>query len=304
MEKVAQPRDHTRRNRLIAIVAGLITAVAIVLGFGSEALGLPWPWIRPAVELLLLGELVGLVVLERHQLFEPVHETVGGTHALVEEIHSMVAEAARDAGQVTACASTPEVFAATVRAMREALGRDHSAPQVLRIARLSGSMRRFEDPDLRGEFEAFSRGIAAFLLTPGTAPDERSRRWLVRQIWAFASRENLDYWLEQLRQICAAGPTNLEVKIMIRPRIDSVLSPVVITDRDVVLTFDDATSSFRWGFRFQGQQHRALLERWFDDLWANIPDAYRIYSRRGFSEESIGRIRNELEAIEQTGVGR
>ncbi len=299
MEKAIEARNRARRNRIIAIVAGLITAVAIVLGFGSEALGLPWHWMRPAVELLLLGELVGLVVLERHQLFEPVHETVGGTHTLVQEIHSMVAEAARDLGQVTAYASTPEVFAATVRALKEALTRDHSAPQILRIARLSGNMRRFEDPDLRGEFEAFSGGISAFLLTPGKAsPDPRTLRWLVRQIWAFASQENLDYWLQQLRQICRESPTNLEVKIMIRPRIDSILSPVVITDRDVVLTFDDATSSFRWGFRFQGQQHRALLERWFDDLWANIPDTYRIYSRRGFSEDAIERIRNELAAIE------
>ncbi|HVN88345.1 MAG TPA: hypothetical protein VMT61_00885 [Candidatus Binataceae bacterium] len=291
---------RARRNRIIALVAGVITAVAIVLAFASEYLDLPWKWVRPAAELFLLGELVGLVVLERHQLFEPVHETVGGTHTLVREIHSMVADAARDAGQVNACASTPEVFAATVRAMRDALTREHSAPQVLRIARLSGSMRRFEDPDLRGEFEAFSGSIAAFLLTPGTAsPDPRALRWLVRQIWAFASQENLDYWLQQLRQICRESPTNLEVKVMVRPRIDAVLSPAVITDRDVVLTFDDATSSFRWGFRFQGQQHRALLERWFDDLWANIPDTYRIYSRRGFSDDAIERVRTELAAIEK-----
>ena len=84
---VAQPHDHARRNRLIALVAGAVTAIAVVLGFGAEYLGLPWHWMRPAVELLLLGELVGLVVLERHQLFEPVHATVGGTHVLVREIH-------------------------------------------------------------------------------------------------------------------------------------------------------------------------------------------------------------------------
>ena len=99
METVAQPRDHARRNRLTAMAAGAITVIAIVLGFAGDFLGLEMRWIRPAAELLLLAELVGLVVLERHQLFEPVHETVGGTHSLVQEMHAMMTEAARNAGQ-------------------------------------------------------------------------------------------------------------------------------------------------------------------------------------------------------------
>src|SRR5271155_1388458 len=69
--------NPARRNRIIAVAAGAITVVAIVLGFAGDFLGLPWHWMRPAAELLLLAELVGLVVLERHQLFEPVHEGVG-----------------------------------------------------------------------------------------------------------------------------------------------------------------------------------------------------------------------------------
>jgi hypothetical protein len=64
------PRAHARRNRMIAIIAGAIMAIAIVLGFAGDFLGLPWHWRRPAPELLLLAELVGLVVLERRQLFE------------------------------------------------------------------------------------------------------------------------------------------------------------------------------------------------------------------------------------------
>jgi hypothetical protein len=56
---------------MIAIAAGVITVIAVVLGFAGDFLGLPWHWMRPAAELLLLAELVGLVVLERHQLFEP-----------------------------------------------------------------------------------------------------------------------------------------------------------------------------------------------------------------------------------------
>ena len=68
----------------------MITVNAIVLGFAGDFLGLPWHWMRPAAE-LLLAELVGLVVLERHQLFEPVHENVGlcGCGTRMEEIHAM-----------------------------------------------------------------------------------------------------------------------------------------------------------------------------------------------------------------------
>src|SRR5258708_36413760 len=101
MDSTVRPQNHTRRNRLIAIAAGAITVTAIVVAFAAEYFDLPWKWLRPGVELLLLAELVGLVVLERHQLFEPVQETVGGTHALVQEMHAMITESARSSVQVT-----------------------------------------------------------------------------------------------------------------------------------------------------------------------------------------------------------
>jgi hypothetical protein len=40
--------DNRKRNRVIAIVAGSITVVAIVLGFAGDYLGLPWKGLRPA----------------------------------------------------------------------------------------------------------------------------------------------------------------------------------------------------------------------------------------------------------------
>jgi hypothetical protein len=58
-----------------------------VLGFVGDYLGLPWKGFRPAAELLLLVELVVLVVLERHQLFEPVHEKVDQTRTRVNALH-------------------------------------------------------------------------------------------------------------------------------------------------------------------------------------------------------------------------
>jgi hypothetical protein len=46
----------TKRNRIIAIAAGLITVTAIVFAFAAEYFELPWKWLRPGVELLLLVE--------------------------------------------------------------------------------------------------------------------------------------------------------------------------------------------------------------------------------------------------------
>src|SRR5713226_3365861 len=131
-------RDHVRRNRMIAIAAGAITVAAIVVAFAAEYLELPWKWLRPGVELLLLAELVGLVVLERHQLFEPVHDKVEAMHTSIGEMHAMMTESARSSGQVTACASTPEVYRTIARVVREALMRDQQAPQILRTGLLAG----------------------------------------------------------------------------------------------------------------------------------------------------------------------
>ena len=83
-----------------------------------------------------------------------------------------------------------------------------------------------------------------------------------------------------------------------------MLSPSLITDRDVVMTFDDATASFQWAFWFQGPQYLTPLVRWYDDLWASIPDSYLIYSRNGFNESAIDRIRQELEALESAQAGQ
>src|SRR5271167_3088214 len=89
-----EPSQSTaRRNRMVAMAAGVITVIAIVFGFAGDFLGLPWHWMRPVAELLLLAELVGLVVLERHQLFEPVHEQVGGMEAQLAEVRETLATA-------------------------------------------------------------------------------------------------------------------------------------------------------------------------------------------------------------------
>ena len=218
--ELVAPRDHARRNRMIANIAGAITVIAIVLGFASEFLGLPWHWMRPAAELLLLAELVGLVVLERHQLFEPVHEKVGGIETRVEEIHAMMTETVRSSGQVTACASTPEVYRTAGRVLREGLARDQQAPKILRIARLAGRILTPEDP---GVVAGLFRGevidaIVAYLVTPASPPDARARRWSVRWLAAFADLQNFDVIVEQfLRPKLVGKPSNFEFKVLVRP---------------------------------------------------------------------------------------
>ena len=77
-----------------------------------------------------------------------------------------------------------------------------------------------------------------------------------------------------------------------------MLSPAVMTDRDALMIFDDATAGLRWGVWFQGPQYLALFERWFDDLWASIPENHLIYSGNGFNQSAIDRIRKEFEVID------
>ena len=116
---------------------------------------------------------------------------------------------------------------------------------------------------------------------------------------AFATLEHFDFAMENIyRPLFAGRPSNVELKILVRSKIEAMLSPTLITDRDVMMTFDDAAAGFRWGMRFQSPQYHALFSRWFDDVWASIPDSYLIYSRNGLSPSAIDLIRKELGAVE------
>src|SRR6266567_6558269 len=129
--------SNARRNWIIAVVAGTITITAIVVAFAAEYLHAPWPWLRPAVELLLLAELVGLVVIERRQLFEPVDDKVSAMGKQLTDMGvtlGLVAERLSASGQLTLCASHPAVIDIAARVAREALAREQEAPQILRVA--------------------------------------------------------------------------------------------------------------------------------------------------------------------------
>lgn len=294
-----------RRNRIIAIAAGAITVIAIVLAFASEYLELSWKWIRPATELLLLGELVGLIVLERHQLFEPVSEKVADIDLRIAEIQAtlgLMKELMNTSGQVSVAIGARESVQLRTRLLREALMREQQGPQILRNARLSGLLPAQDTREVRDEWRALNEALSQFLLLPGSSGDSRGHRWLSRSIWTFASVYALKSGLEFIRNLPGASEAlNVEIKVQLRPRPEAVVSPSQITDRDVFLSYDDETTPFRWGLALQGPQYVALFARWFDDRWAAISDTYVIYSRNGLNEKAVDRIRKELEAAEATG---
>ncbi len=292
-----------KRNRMIAIAAGAVTVVAIVLAFASGYLGEQWSWLRPAGELLLLAELVGLIVLERHQLFEPVSEKVSTMEARMAEMQTalgQIREQMGTAGQISVVPSGAEIMQVRTRLLTEALARDHEGPQIVRVCTLAGVTLA---QDTRGVGEevlgAWRKTLAELLHSPNSPSNAKSHRFSLRLMVAWSTLEALGAGVEFARRNFAdSGVLNAEVKVFVRTRPEALLSPVLITDRDAVLACDDPTHRLSWGFALHGRQYAARLERWFDDRWAAISDSYLIYSRNGINQNALDRIHKEIEANE------
>jgi hypothetical protein len=300
--------DHTRRNRTISIVAGAVTVAAIVLGFAGDFLGLPWHWMRPAAELLLLAELVGLVVLERHQLFEPVQgkvDSIDRNLAALRVNFSELSQRFEASGQISFFGEPLQTVQAISRALQEAAAREQTAPQVLRWARLADYPRASTNPELGAELQKLLASVMAFQLLPTSHSDSKNRLWTLRNILTFTRLESFDLWRENIAPVFnAQNPLNVETKILIRARgrAEAVLTPNLITERDAIVTLDDDNLNNRWGFRFQSLQYVAVFARWFDELWTSIPESYLIQTRSGPDERAVARIRKELEAMESGRV--
>jgi hypothetical protein len=258
---------------------------------------------RPAAELLLLAELVGLVVLERHQRFEPVPEGVGVIQSGIDDIRAPLGQFGEHfaaAGQTTFHARPPDLIRMMVRAAREALAREHQAPQMIFTSRLAGSHPNVENaPELAVELRAFLAIMLALKLLATSPPDSRSRSWSIRGIGAFSDLASLEAASPFLRVLTEGNPVNLELKIVVRRRIESLLMPELLTDRDAILAFNEGIVSFRWGVHFRGERYRAVFGRWLDELWASIPDAHLLYSRGGLNQLPLDLVRRELEAAER-----
>jgi hypothetical protein len=303
MDPQATASQHARRNRIIAIAAGAITVTAIVVAFAAEYLDLPWKWLRPGVELLLLAELVGLVVLERHQLFEPVQETVGSiSNNVTRVLDSLgsITEKLNSSGQITTYIGARELFAARIQILREALARNEEGPHILRNAILSGRGLAEDTREVGADaLKDIAKVIAEFQLLPVSPPHARARRWSVRVLFACATSTAFDAFLQFIQSVAVEpGSLNVEMKIFVRSRPEALLSPAQITDRDVVLVYDDEWSGHRWGLILQGRQYVTLFAQWFDDRWAATPDRYQIFGRGVLNQKAVDIVRKELESVE------
>ena len=304
-----EPHKRVRRNRIIAIAAGVITVMAVVLSFASGYLGLGWQWLRPAAELLLLAELVGLIILERHQLFEPVNEKISIVEARTDRIETAIealTERLTTAGQATFYANSSQTLSAIARTLRATIAREQETPQVLRVARLGASaFYDIADPETAPGFQEIINALLDFALLPGSPHDSRARLWSCRFILNMPNLQTFNLNYEKVRpSFVDPKPLNNETKLVVRTRPEAVLTPILITDRDVILTLDDVIGPVRWGLLLQGRQYVGVFARWFDDLWASIPEACLVYSRSGANENALARIRKELETAETSGERR
>jgi hypothetical protein len=288
---------------MIAIAAGVITIIAIVLAFASGYLGQQWNWLRPAGELLLLAELVGLIVLERHQLFEPVSEKVSGIDSRTDRIDlklDQVIERLSAAGQVSVSVGPRETLKLRTRLLGETLAREQEGAQILRSALLSGGgMILLDSRELGDEMQTFLKTMSEFHLLPSSPANAKGHRWSERLIFAWSTVDTFERSLAFLTSTFADTEVlNVEIKILVRLQTEALLSPNVVTDRAVFLAYSDETGPYRWGLALQGAQYATLFARWFDDRWSAIPDSHLIYSRSGLNQKAVDRIRKELEATD------
>jgi hypothetical protein len=288
----------TKRNRTIAVAAGTITVVAIVLAFASGYLGERWLWLRPAGELLLLAELVGLIVLERHQLFEPVHSTVAETkdHVLgMMQTLSSIGERLDLAGQATLSPGTLDTFRAFTRIAREALTRNHDTTQVFRLATLSGAFMLPKDPEVTEEYSNLLEALYAYLLLPTSSATSPARHWSIRNVIAFADLDTFErYRNDMLQPVSEQKPLNFELKFIVRPELVTLFYPLVISDREVLFTCHDFRRVLPLALVLRGEQYAQVFAHWLDELWASIPNTQLVYSRNGLDEKALERIRAEL----------
>jgi hypothetical protein len=200
-------QQSRRRNRIIAAVAGAITVTAIVLAFAAEYLELSWKWLRPAAELLLLAELVGLIVLERHQLFEPIGEKVTGMEARIAEMQATLGqmnERMTAAGQVIVTVGVREGLQLRTRLLRDALARDQEGPQLLRLGTFSGAVLVQDTRELGEEWPTLQKVGSEFVLVPGSGANSKGHRWSSRLILhgglSMHSRAALSGFVQRLKK--------------------------------------------------------------------------------------------------------
>jgi len=137
------------------------------------------------------------------------------------------------------------------------------------------------DPKLTADFELWVKGFNAGILSTGDRADSRNCLWSFRFIFAVASIESLNRLVEKdLAPVAERKAINVEMKYFTRVSAEAALSPMLVTDREAILAFDDPTAHFRWGIQFQGRKTSTLFAQWYDELWATIPDTPGLLAER------------------------
>jgi hypothetical protein len=318
----------SKRSRIIGALMILTAVAAIVAHFGADRLHMQW--IRPIAELIILAEILVFIVLERFELFEPVHESMQDFHASLREMDQRldtrlarlehIGEALAVAGEVTVQASAAEMFRTAARLLREELAIDPGDPQILRTARLSGKFVRIDDPIYRvDELDAikeFVTALRAYDVVPGgEGASPWAHLWSKRILLAIgdlASFEAFTMRLPLKGRPAAPGfaiapherARNLTIKVVVEAQPQAALSPLLILgERAVCLTFEDPSHPApHWGIFFRGARYASLFARWHDEVWQR-PDAYTIYSRDGVNERELERVRGRLEALAEPPPG-
>ncbi len=293
-----------RNRRLIAILAGVITVAAIVAAFGAEYLELAW--LRPVAEIVILAELVGLVVLERRQIFEPVHDAIHdlqGRFGAIEHLRDELAAA----GTAHAYSNRITGYQASVSALREALTREPGTPQILRNGNFGGTLRPIPSIDAASEDERWLRdfimAVFAFLDTSSNrAINPWVHQWTVRILFVIADAVSLDAIRGVVSLMAGGQPSNVVVKLLLRSAPEPALSPTIVGDQAALVGFVDYLSPApHWQILFRGNQYVPLFARWFDEFWHRA-DAYTIFSRGEIDEREFDRARRKLEALNAGGA--
>jgi len=308
----------SKRSRVIAIAMGVVAVLAVVGHFGAERLEMPW--LRQAAEVVILAEILGFIVIERFELFEPVHESILDLHGSIRAIEGRMAQLEQlgrslaASGEVSPQPTTADMYRTAARALREALSSDPKGPQILRTARLVGRWRppadqHYNPHDLEAVRE-FVSAVQAYEVAPGSASaNPWTHLWSKRVLLAvsdLASFEALSLRLpsgqasprRDFAIVSDEKVLNVTVKILVHSQAQAALSPLVIVgEREAVVSFEDPSLPYpHWGISFRGDRYASLFARWFDEIWQS-PDAFTVYSRDGAHPEELRKIRHQLEEL-------
>jgi hypothetical protein len=251
-------------------------------------------------------------VLERHQLFEPVSEAVGDIKSdttkllptmdaldplQIRDALASLADHVNNSGQLRMFVSPSEVATAMTRALREALARDQTTPQIYRFGSFSGRSAFTDYTDAIPERKQLREALVSFFVLPDGEGDPRARRWSLRSFVGLATVEDLDRYVESMRQLWDQRPANAELKLVAVQSVNATLAPRTITDREAFLVYDDGRSTMRWGLALQGPDYTALVAQWYDEMWAKIPPENLVYSHAGWHDKALDLVRSPVEAL-------